>query len=424
MSYSVFPILKEFDRNFVKKGNHLRDKYPDVAFKDEDIDWYDYESNEPEAIMMEQFLEQYNVKNLLITTDFGKGKIHKYYLKGVKLKIDDNKYYLQCEKSLKLENNGFEIKYDDLKEDFHTLKQSEKIIDNNFRLYMFFHGDAKLHIEINPDLTVLDDYVSYFVDELLNEYNDESVIYKHPNGIQYYTETECIFKGLTTYIREDDSKTIMRFRIYKHNVVEPFKKYNDEYNVRSMPAKSKQITLEQMKMEFKSLCYHVIKNKIKLTERKWYYAEHLKPLFKGQNLLFYYNCERDNYKDDFEITSYEPKRKKDVSFKNVSIKKKDKHIGNFETFDDVDQSIKDDITKYITEKIGDDFDLVFSDLEVFVSELDLDIEENEEYSGDYFYYDNAYSFGKYTLVFNSSKYIKDQCICDLQLDSIDIYEIK
>ena len=424
MSYSVFPILKEFDRNFVIKRNHLRDKYPDVAFKDDDISYYDYDSNEPEAIMMQQFLEQYNVKNLLITTDFGNGKFFKYYLKGVKLKIDDNKYYLQCEKSLKLENDEFEIVYGKLDSDFHILKQSVKNNDNNFRLYMFFHGDAKIHIEINPDLSILDDYVSYFVDELLSEYTDESVIYKHPNGIQYYTETGCIYKGLTTYIREKKSETSMDFKIQRDDVVEPFKKYSDGYNVRSMPAKSKQITLEQMKMEFKSLCYHVINNKVKLTERKWYHIEHLKPLFKGQNLFFYYNCERENYKNDFEITDYEPKRKKDVSLKAVSIKKKDKHIGNFETFDDVDQTIKDDISKYITENINDDFDLVFGDLEVFASELDLDLHENEEYSGDYFYYDNTYSFGKYTLVFNSSKYIKDQCICDLQLDSIDIYETK
>lgn len=424
MSYSVFPILKEFDRNFVIKRNHLRDKYPDVAFKDDDISYYDYDSNEPEAIMMQQFLEQYNVKNLLITADFGKGQINKYFLQDVKLKIDGDEYYLQCEKSLKLENNKFEIKYDNLGGDFHILKQSVKKKDNNFRLYMYFHGDAKIHIDINPDLDILDDYVSYFVDELLSGYNDESIIYKHPNGIQYYTEDCSIYKGLTSHIREVKSSSSMQFRINKHDVVEPFKKYNDGYNVRSMPSKSKKITFEQMKMEFKSLCYHVINNNVKLTEKKWYRIEELKSLFKGQNLLFYYNCERDNYKGDFEITNYDPKRKKDVSFENVSIKKKDKHIGNFETFDHVDQTIKDDITKYIIENINDDFDLVFGDLEVFASELDLDLDENEEYSGDYFYYDNAYNFGKYTLIFNSSKYIKDQCICDLQLNSIDIYKTK
>lgn len=424
MSYSIFPILKDFDRNFVKKRNHLRDKYPDVPFKDEDISFYDYGSSEPESFLMEQFLEQYNVKDLLITTDFGNGNLRKYYLYDIKLipGLTDERYKLLC-KNFRLDYDGFIIDLDINETEFWTLRQSLKI-KNHFKLYMDWHNDAKINIEINPDRKVLGDYVSSFIDQLLSDYNEESIIYKHPNGIQYYTENCCINKKIEARIRREEEKSYIEFKIEKDAVVEPFKKYNDGYAIKSMHKKSRKITFAQMRLEFISLCNHVIKNKIKFTKKKWYYAEHIKPLFKGQSFIFNYSTEGENYKDYYLITDFIEKRK-DTHIESVGIKKKDKHIGSFESFKKVDSKIKDNIIDFLVEKFDDDLDFtLMDDLEHFTSVLDLDLYENEEYSGDYFLYENTFDFGKYKITVNSSKYIKDQCICDLSPDSIDIYEKK
>ena len=81
-----------------------------------------------------------------------------------------------------------------------------------------------------------------------------------------------------------------------------------------------------------------------------------------------------------------------------------------------------DYDRYLTEKQAEYEDRCNKPVETCF-ECDEDLYENEEYDGDYFYYTNTYLIGDYKIMFNSSKYIKDQCICDLQLDSIDIYKI-
>lgn len=422
MGHCEFPILKDFDRNFSKKRNYLRDKYPDVPFKDEDISRYDYESDEPEALIMQQFLDQYNVKDLLITVTFDNNTINKYYLYDVKVKQSkhDKPFALLC-KTYEHKKNEFTF-HDSSDNEFNLLKPRLKF-STDFRLYMHYCVNAKCEIEINPDRKVLDDYISVFVDELLSEYNNESIIYKHPNGIGYFTDKYYLTKNIDVYIRKNDTN-LPKFKIETEDVVEPFKKYHIDGAVKNMPKESKQITFEQMKTEIKSLCYYY-ENNVTFPECRTYYETELKEKFKGQNLIFEHNVEGDYGRTrTYEITDYVPKAKKEVTFKEVSINKKDKHIGNFESFDDIDQTIKDHFLSILVEKLGDDLDYnILTDLRYFASELDLDLYENEEYDGDYFYYTNTYLIGEYKIMFNSSKYIKDQCICDLQLDSINIYKI-
>lgn len=426
MSVVNFPILKEFQHeNIPLKGNQLRDKYPDVPFKDKDIDWYDYDSNKRQKLIMSEFLKQYNVRDLCITAEF-KGNIKKYYyLYDIELKkgnkvTDGRNIVLSCI-SYEFYDDKFTIEYENLKSDFRLLQPGVKI-DKEFKLYLEWHGDAEINIEINPDRKILDDYISFFVDKMLAEYNEDSIIYKHPNGCQYYTDKHCIHKHLKAYIRKEKKESTISFQLIKLDAVEPFKKYNEGYSVKSMPKKSKQISLSQMRTEFISLCNHVVKNKIEL-EESVYCPEDIEHLFKGQNFYFDASIEGRTYGPSFIFTNYIEKQKDREYIEGASIYKKDKLIGNFESFDGVDETIKNELMEFLVDKFGESLDLSLMDgIDKFAYILSLDIHENEEYSGDYFLYENCFDFGKYKIQVNSSKYIKDQCICDLQVDSIDIYK--
>ncbi len=420
------PILEKFEyKNIPLDGNTLRDKYPEVKFKDEDISWYNYKSSKRYDHVFNQFIKQYEIEDLCVVAHFGQNKRH-MYLFDVSVNPEEGRrenITLFAKKSLTLDHDGFELKYDGFESDFRMLDIRAKDIKNNFELYIPW-GDIKLELEINPDKSIADDYISFFVDKLFEDLSDEDVIYKHPNGCQYYTEKHHIHKILD--IRTDDKEEEKRrvsLKIKKYDVVEPFKKYNDSYAVKSMPKKSRQISFEQMKLEFKSICKHVINNKLKFAE-SIYNASDIEHLFKGQNIKFEVRNGDNNYTRDFIITEYVEKEKGEQYIDSCNIHKKDKRIGKYKSFKNVDQEVKDEIMSFLEEKFGDDLqlDLMDSDLDHFVGALNLETYEDEEYDGDYFIYNNSFDLGKYKAVIYSSRYIKDGCICDLTAGSIDIYK--
>lgn len=420
------PILKEINHLDIPiNRNELRDKYPNVDFKDKDIEKYDYESYDRHLHILKSFVEQYNVKDILVPILFNE-RIIKRYMFNVKPNLKWKSTSLVSDECYFLDYNSKSFSLNNINSGEQHLSIDIKDKNNfNFEINNWTKTDFLFDIEINPDLTeIKKDYISFFINELLKEYNDETIIYKHPNGYVYYTKDHCIHKEIDIKFNREKEMNI-EFKLEEFDVVEPFKKYYGVYNkVYSMHKKSKQISLDQLKIELISLCKNTISKNIQL-DGEIYPEDNLRKYFNEENVQIKYRPFDRNYDEYVHFTNYK-ENKKDYFIEEVPIYKKDKSklIDSYSSLDEIDDVIKKDILDFLIDVIGENLDLSImdKDLEYFVYHLNLDVYDNEELTKDYFYYNCAYDFGRYKIDFRGGRYIKDQSICDMKILGIDIYK--
>lgn len=434
MSHKIkFPILTPLNKEFKVKRNYLRDKYPNVDFKDEDIDKYDYQSHDKHVYILSEFLKQYNVKTLGIKY-LNWDSIH--YMTNPKVNGPTHEHALN--------NNSINIEYDDLFEgsNEHILLKrcyDKKYTKSYFELDVNIDNDKEFEFSINPlfkidieaklnDNINKDNFISFYMDKILSFINPEEVIYKHPNGYMYYTKNYCLVKTIMVNNSKDvgwgqNKKTFSEyeFRLQKYSTVQEYKKYiNNQYgDVKTMHKKAKQISFEQLKIELISICNNVY-NKAEYV-KSYYNNNVIKNMFKNENVLFIF----DKFNETV-FTNYKDKNKNtDAYIETTKIYKKDKLIGEYKNFNEVNETIKNEILEFLLKKFGDDLALnVIDDIDFFVSELNLSIYENQEYTGDYFLYNESFDLGKYKIQINSGEYIKDQSVCPLDIHGFVLYKVK
>lgn len=439
----IFPVLKPFEYSHIPlNGNTLRDKYPHVDFKDEDIEKYNYSSLiERQKFIIEEFLKQYDVKNLTLTISCDDAWTEKKHLfdvsverrwsnlgftGGVVINTLDKFGNFSLTPHL---NNNYSI---DIEVDPEPIKNFK------FNPSGVLKNKLNISLEINKHLGVLDDFVVYQINEMFSRFNDEEIVYKHQNGYLYYTKDYCIEKAIkitkTRKKNETDPENDVTIDFVSkwYNVVSEFQKYKYQYDsVKAMPKTCRQITIKQMKYEFITFCKFVIANYDEINktpEYCWDVHKHLNHVFKNENALV---IVADRSHDGYQSHDHEHhftqlnKPKSDIYIEYCKITKKDKFIGSYGSIDKIPSNIQEGIMEFLETLFGDDLelDIMDHDFDHFTYKLLDDLQDNEEYDGrDFFYYNQTYNFGKYKIDVKSSRYIKDQSICDLDVDFFDIYE--
>ena len=422
--YTIIKSKKNFKYDYPVKRNKLRDKYPDVNFKDVDISLYNYEDDKKELIIRDEFKRQFlpmyiktvnkDKENILFATNTEENWSRQFQLiTGRSFGLRDGLVELDfCKREYfnlsVIENDGLFFKVQNDKEYLRT--------------DMEFLPDAKYDHE---------SIVKLSVDHILKDYNQEDKFFMDENYTTFYSRLE----RLDMFVRIEDN--VVRAGFDKSKMVKPFATYyNQQGKKRVMPKGLKEFDYNYIYSELKkvvSICVGELFNQDLVIDGMIHQTDD-KNVFKldifknkGVNIYVIEKISNNWFEDEY-ITSGSESKKEESHYskciENFHGKLK-KHVSSVHSLGYLNSDIKDSIYKYLESIYGDELDLdimEFAPAE-FLWSLDLHVRDNETCDSSYFYYYDTFDLGEYAIVISGSKYIKDQCICDMEIDEkFEVYK--
>lgn len=429
-----FPILEPFEYEHLSDiSNELLEKYPNVEFDIKDIERYNYITNERTEFIFNKFIEQYKLTNIKLPHHiyYGKIQVTNPYLKEIQYVSSHNKgnHYVivNFEHAVSVSNEEIQL----TKENDISIYFKIDIIDNCFDISYgsyYSHNHSGTNLAINVPIPSIEERLNLFLEN--KNISENSIIYKYKNGASYFVD----YFTMTKHIYHNNYNGNKSTEFSLNSVANINDRYNIpytdwrylEYKTIKLPKNIQQITYEQFKVELLSLCNFFTDNEefLELFNDEYTHETDVTEFLNKHKLNIALNFYPQNKRSDYRTTvlNVKPEKTKSIYIPTANIIKKDKFLGHFDNFNDLDKALYDDLLNELT-KIDKNVDLDILDkgIEYLCREFGLEYMENESMSSDYFYYTETFKLGKYKITINSSRYIKDQSICELEINNFELY---